>query len=65
MKNLERIMSSDPEAEFSFVFVTIKGAVLDLSVVPMAWVNRLQWYHASVDIHIRASDTQYYDSDDY
>ncbi|VDB88545.1 unnamed protein product [Peniophora sp. CBMAI 1063] len=52
LRQLEDIMLRDADAEYYYVFVTAKEAVLDLSIIPPHWINRLKWYHLSMDVTV-------------
>ncbi|VDB87365.1 unnamed protein product [Peniophora sp. CBMAI 1063] len=48
MERIDRIIQSDADAEYFFVFITAPDYVLDLSVIPLPWLNRVKWYQLSV-----------------
>lgn len=50
LPSMERIMSLDPYADYSIIFVTLKDKELDMSFVPVPWTDRLQWYQLEIDI---------------
>ena len=55
LQELERTRSMDPYAQYFFVFVTMKGIVLDLRHIPKHVLGRFKWYQLEMvlDLHPR------------